>query len=197
MGNSPSGRATDTSDQSAVHPPPTQPGSTSQHHQARGMRDARGVERGRCKNCPQCVEYTPPDQQYGQMMNFRCIRCNCPPGAHENLATKQAWSNQSTPFASTSQYTVPDFSVPRVPMASAGTNPLNHGSLCSYPGCNQQVEFDLNTGTEFSRCSDHLHAALPDTSVACYDPYNTGAYNPSDHLYVQDVETPQQFGMCV
>ena len=195
MGNSPSGRDADTSDHSAVHLPPRQSGSTSQHHQARRMRDARGVERGRCRKCPQCVEYTPPDQQHGQMM--RCIRCNCPPGTHENLATNQAWRNQHTPFASTTQYAVPDFSVPQVPMASPGTGPFNQGSLCSYPGCSQQVEFDLNTGTELSRCSDHLHATLPDTSAAHYDPYNTGAYNPSDHLYVQDVETPQQFGMCV
>lgn len=196
MGNSPSGRDAATSDQNAVHPPPSQSGPTSQYHQARRMRDARGVERGRCRKCPHCVEYTPPDQQHGLVMN--CIRCNCPPGAHENLATKQARSNQPAPFASTTQYTVPDFSVPQVvPMASAGPDPFNQGSLCSYPGCNQQVEFDLNTGIEFSRCSDHLHTALPDTSAAYYDPYNTGAFNPRDQLYVQDVETPQQYGMCV
>ena len=69
----------------------TKSGSISQQGCVRGMKDTRGVERGRCRKCPHCVEYTPPDQQYGQI---KCIRCNCPPGAHENLATKQAWSNQ-------------------------------------------------------------------------------------------------------
>lgn len=194
MGNSPSGRDADTSDHGAVHSPPSQFGSTSQHQQARGMRDARGVDRGRCKNCPQCVEYVPPDQQCG----LRCIHCNCPPGAHENLAANQAWgrgtttdgwANQPAPLAST---TVPDFSIPQVPMVSAGIRPFNQGSLCSYPGCSQEVEFDLNTGIESSHCSVHLHAALPDTSAAY-----CGPLNPSDHLYVQDVEMPQQFGMCV
>ena len=200
MGNSPSGRDADTSDHGAVHSPPSQFGSTSQHQQERGMRDARGVDRGRCKNCPQCVEYVPPAQQCG----LRCIHCNCPPGAHENLAAKQAWgggtttdgwANQPAPLAST---TVPDFSIPQVPTASAGIGPFNQGSLCSYPGCSQEVEFDLNTGIESSHCSVHLHAALPDTSAAYCGPLtDTGAYNPSDHLYVQDVEMPQQFGMCV
>ena len=191
MGNSSSGRDAKTNDHRAVNLPPDQSGFISQHHQVRGMRDARGIERGRCRKCPHCVEYTPPDQQYGQM---KCIRCNCPPGAHENLATKQAWGNQPAPFAVAST-TVPDFSVPQVPTASAGSGPFHQGSLCSYPGCNQQVEFDLNTRTEFSRCSLHLHAALPDASAAYYS--STGAYNTSNHLYVQDVETPQQFGMCV
>ena len=40
------------------------------------------------------------------------------------------------------------------------------------------MEFDLNTRTEFSRCSLHLHAALPDTSAAYSTPNNTGSYNP-------------------
>ena len=155
----------------------------------RGMKDTRGIERGRCRKCPHCVEYTPPNQQYGQI---KCTRCNCPPGAHENLATKQAWSNQPAPLTVAST-TLPDFSVPQVPMASAGSGPFYHGSLCSYPGCNQQVEFDLNTGTEFSRCSLHLHVALPHTSAACYGPL-TDTSNP---FYVQDFETPQQFGMCI
>lgn len=193
MGNSTSGSISSSTDVHSTVSIPTSP-PAPQH--VRGMKDARGIERGGCRKCPHCTEFITSDPQEGGQtsINLRCTRCDCPPGVHENLSAKQVCGGRTpvgmpTPLASTT----PGF-VPHVSIATPANGPLNQGSLCSYPGCSQQVEFDLNSGTEFACCSDHLHAAVP------YNGSNTACVSfqqpPSYVDYIQPGGTAQpQFGM--
>lgn len=96
-----------------------------------GMKDARGVERGACKRCG-CSQYCrPPDDDSG---NVKCATCAHPPGLHQNLSVA---------------------AVPSVPSS------YNAAGACAVPGCNQAVDFDLNTGVEMRYCYQHSqgHAA--------------------------------------
>ena len=91
------------------------------------------MERGRCKRCPNCVEYTVPPHARATIL--KCINCNCPPGAHEKLTVNQAREN-------------PPFGLDGMVLMSC--------SRCSVPGCGQQVEFDPNTGAEYPFCGSHM-----------------------------------------
>ena len=176
------GNSTSTGD--SDHSPVSIPTSPSASQHLRGMKDARGIERGGCRKCPHCTEFIAADQQEGGQMSVRCTCCNCPPGVHENLSAKQACGDRTTvgmptPPAST----IPDF-VPQVSTATctAANGHFYQGPRCSYPGCSQQVEFDLNTGTEFACCRDHLHATMP------YSGSNTVGYQLQQPPYMAYIE---------
>ena len=109
-----------------------------------GMKDARGVERGRCKRCRSCTEYAVPPLIEGKTVILKCINCDCPPGAHENLTVKQALGH------------------PLI-QEVASNDPLPP-SQCSTPGCSQPVEFDPNTGAEYPYCADHINTTCSNGS---------------------------------
>ena len=159
-----------------------------------GTRDARGIERGRCTKCPNCVVYSPQPlyDEYGQTMisvSSKCVVCGCPPGAHENLSKIQAWSDtsqamnpQSTmPVSGTTDVSgfvmIPDSTTPAPVVPNC--LPTVFG-VCAFPHCGQSVEFDPNTGSEFAYCSDHIHAnamayATPATDLQVVD-FQDAAY---------------------
>lgn len=137
-----------------------------------GTRDARGIERGGCTRCPNCAVYSPQAvyDEYRQPMisvSSKCVLCGCPPGAHKNLTTRQAWSDTSQPM--NPQSTVPASSMTdvndfvMVPDSSTPVAPVVPNCLptvvrvCAFPQCGQSVEFDANTGIEFAYCSDHIN----------------------------------------
>ena len=148
----------------AAPPPPPPPMAVQV-----GTRDARGIERGRCTKCPNCVVYSPQPlyDEYGQPMisvSSKCVVCGCPPGAHEKIQawsdTSQAMNPQSTmPASGTTDVSgfvmIPDSTT----SAPAVMNCLpTVVRVCAFPQCGQSVEFDPNTGSEFAYCSDHIHA---------------------------------------
>ena len=46
------------------------------------MKDARGVERGKCTRCS-CPEFVQEAVDEGERPRIKCARCDCPPGAHK------------------------------------------------------------------------------------------------------------------
>ena len=127
------------------------------------MKDARGVERGKCTECSGCSEYV------RGTAGLRCMTCNCPPGVHENLS---AAAPTDGPINSISTTRRAAFTLP---------------SVCSVPGCNQGVEFDPNSGTEYPFCSYHnttdpsdcVSQTLPVQAVTLDDDSPPG---PRDHM---------------
>lgn len=128
------------------------------------MKDSRGVNRGKCRNCTACSEYSRPDE------GLKCSVCEHPPGAHDNQdsghvprskpAAKQAACTDSDSDEDGLQfmpYTLVD--------SSQVLAPLNQVTECFIRGCNQPVEFDMNTGEEYRYCSFHMKATAQASSV--------------------------------
>ena len=103
------------------------------------MKDIQGVNRGRCNKCRDCAEYTTGDGG-----SVRCV-CGHTPSDHEKQSAA-APSRQST---SSSEFSS-DHDFPSRDGVTASSC-----DLCPYPGCNQPVEFDLNTGVQGETCSLH------------------------------------------
>ena len=112
------------------------------------MKDIQGVERGKCSKCSDCEEY-----DTGQGGSVRCV-CGHTPKDHEakgaTVATFiSAWSEGLHPSRS---YTA-------CPRESAPLTAVANHETCSFPGCQQLVDFDLNTGTQGDWC--HAHRNVP------------------------------------
>ena len=104
------------------------------------MKDARGVDRGACKKC-NCSEYAPPDAE--EMAGMSCVSCGHAPGSH---------LNQDRAPASVA--------------AHCSTQTLS--STCRVPGCNELVDFDLNTGLELGcYCFQHISSSF--APMECQD----------------------------
>ena len=112
------------------------------------MKDIQGIDRGRCSKCPDvCAEYTTGGG------SVRCL-CGHAPADHEAVGTG---TQSKRPRSSRN--------------ASSSVSPITDGAsasyeLCPFPGCNQPVEFDPNTGEQGERCSAHRDAQLPLLAVA-------------------------------
>ena len=103
------------------------------------MKDIQGIDRGRCNKCRDCAEYTTGDG--------RAVRCLCghTPSDHE---TQSAASSITQQRPSSSAF--PDRGFTSTERVAASYE------LCPFPGCNQPVEFDLNTGEQGDLCSVHM-----------------------------------------
>lgn len=141
------------------------------------MRDKQGVSRGRCTQC-NCPEYITHQHK------VRCQNCNHAPTKHEGSREDVGQGNNAT---NDSDYYDDVQWESAVNLASASPShfsprPVNVGQaweddtgrphfsdsetfdnsgvpLCSFPGCNDTREFDLNTGLSTSEfCYNHLSA---------------------------------------
>lgn len=113
------------------------------------MKDARGVERGKCKKCEICLDYT---EKGGG--SIRCV-CGHTPAEHETLL-------KAADHASGAR--APDEPERRVsPLPCVPTSVVT----CAFTGCSRPVDFDINTGEQFACCSEHKEAPVtvkPDSS---------------------------------
>ncbi len=93
------------------------------------MKDRFGYNRGACGSCSDCDEFVSIED------NVKCAKCGCKPVFHEKLEDSDS--------------SLKDFS----------DNVLSfikyEGSKCGVPGCNEEVEFDVNTGIEYLFCATH------------------------------------------
>ena len=114
--------------------------------------DSRGVVRGRCSSCA-CDGYD------GGFEKKKCIACGHPPGKHSaaNLSTSSSVSLSSSGVSSTSAFSPPG------PSSSICDGGLGYGnsavfmsSVCQYPGCQKESDFDLNTGIQKEYCHEHF-----------------------------------------
>ena len=128
------------------------------------MDDARGITRGRCKRCLNCGGYNPPAS------SLKCV-CGCPPAAHTKIGSAIQVSTGNAPLSVSPQMPTP--------VQDPGLNPPTltlsttvRASLCTVPGCNQLVDFDIHSGQEYVYCNGHL--------AVCS--------NGQGPLYVQDIE---------
>ncbi len=145
----------------------------------RGVLDARGIERGACTRCPDCVGYHTFDQGGGDgPVIWRCTNCNCFPGVHEKITEIQAWGmDTATQAANHLQSLALDGSM-SMPF-------MNKRWQCAYPGCQRQVKLDANTGVQEECCSDHVgHAGLVPPMV----------YTTETDLEVEDLEPTDYSG---
>ncbi len=146
------------------------------------MDDARGISRGRCKNCSSCGGYIPPSS------GLKCSQCGCRPAGHsrldQSLQSQQGDTSirdnstgdtftgdtftQDTSTGDTSTWTrdtCTDQSHVALPISNSFASPLNIqsspiSSLCGFPNCNQTVDFDLNSGMESIHCRFHKTASM-------------------------------------
>ena len=91
------------------------------------MKDRFGYNRGACGSCSDCDEFVSIED------HVKCAKCGCKPVFHEKLED----SDTSVKYFSDN-----------VPSSY-------EGSKCSVPDCNEEVEFDVNTGIEYLFCATH------------------------------------------
>ena len=99
--------------------------------------DSRGVKRGGCKDCSDCVNYNPKSKE----KPLACV-CGCPPGSHKRLDGKGTRDDGTASLASK--------------LASVSLNAASSGAASTCLLCSNKVHFDVNTGDEFKYCEAHL-----------------------------------------
>ena len=120
------------------------------------MKDIQGVDRGKCTKCGDCAEYTTDGGG-----SVRCTMCDHAPTQHE---VKGA-SSQLEVHSERRQLSRPSRPASAGPAFQRATRVTANYEVCTFPGCSQPVEFDLNTGKQWDRCSAHKDA--PISSLAC------------------------------
>ena len=120
------------------------------------MKDIQGVDRGKCTKCGDCAEYTTDGGG-----SVRCTVCDHAPTQHE---VKGA-SSQLEVHSERRQLSRPSRPASAGPAFQRATRVTANYEVCTFPGCSQPVEFDLNTGKQWDRCSAHKDA--PISSLAC------------------------------
>ena len=132
------------------------------------MKDPRGVQRGRCKNCTTCPEYRRSDITAS---GPKCIVCSCPPGQHERTSdgkSSKLGINQKAISASqgADSTAIDSVSVPGLEdsLWDQFDNLKITASPCNFSGCSKLVDFDVNTGREYLFCHDH-RGASQDTNL--------------------------------
>ena len=136
--------------------------------------DARGISRGRCKNCSlNCSCYTqPPD-------GLKCSQCGCPPARH--IRSQQGGISDNHDLGQA----VPSINGSLVINQHAQVLPhLSGVTLCAAPNCGVQVGFDINTGMEYTFCPVHANMDVGSTMTVEDiedDPFVYG-YHPDQGL---------------
>lgn len=110
--------------------------------------DARGTLRGACSACG-CGGYD------GGSAGRRCTSCGHPPGRHQNLSMPPGQSTISAPSAS--------FSI---------------SPKCQYPGCTNDVLYDMNTNQEYLYCQSHVGQPHPSPFQTLGSSRSTGSFSP-------------------
>ena len=154
------------------------------------MDDARGISRGRCKNCSSCGGYTPPSSG----LNWKCSQCGCRPAGHSRLDQSMQSQQGDTSIRDTStgdtstRDTSMDQSHVALPISASSLNfqsfPIS--SLCGFPNCNQTVDFDLNSGMESIHCHFHMMTA----SMGMFEDNQFGHGNQYEENFYQGEYTP-------
>ena len=133
------------------------------------MKDIQGIDRGRCNKCHDCAEYTTGDG--------RAVRCLCghTPSDHETTGTQpdaQTTAQRAPPRQRANEPCRP----PRAAFTGRGLAPRDGvTALCPFPGCNQPVEFDLNTGRQEEACQHHRHTSSFVPNYMCFPDFSAVA----------------------
>ena len=103
-------------------------------------RDVRGVKRGKCRMCSDCIGYQRSMGEGGS----KCLICNCLPGKHLKATTSmQDDQSQSLRVAAgISNLSLQD--------KATDTTPKCHH-------CSEKAYFDLNTRIQYQCCRSHQH----------------------------------------
>ena len=95
---------------------------------------------------------------------MKCLACNHPPGKHENLTnpTSPSSSAASLPGPSQAAAVPPDQSISASTLSLSGASQpsFSVGPPCQVQGCTQEAYCDLNTGSQYSLCQQHM-TSLP------------------------------------
>lgn len=117
------------------------------------MKDRFGHDRGACKSCNNCEEFI------AQEFDVKCGNCGCKPVSHEK-GTPLAWGDGDEDCSIVSDCSLTNVQEHRTSydhvMDYSSTSSSFMGSRCGFHGCNNEVEFDVNTGLEYCYCSLHI-----------------------------------------
>ena len=97
--------------------------------------DSRGVKRGKCKKCTECVAY----RQGSEVKKSLACVCGCPPGKHVKDQCQQVSSHPSN-----------------IMFAKESSDTAITESIMKCLQCDKEVDFDVNSGEQYQYCKLHL-----------------------------------------